>query len=133
VSSFRRRARPKGVTSIPGDESGRKRAPALAVAAAFGQQCSKLFYNRHRFSKKRAGVSSAANPELSLLANRFGLLATCARYRDLGRELGFAELGISDTELPPRKRGSVRWLDAGYHGEMDYMARQLALCRARSG
>jgi epoxyqueuosine reductase len=40
-----------------------------------------------------------------------------------GRELGFAELGISDTELSAEEARLGAWLDAGYHGEMDYMAR----------
>jgi epoxyqueuosine reductase len=42
--------------------------------------------------------------------------------KDWGRELGFAELAISDTDLSVAEAGLTRWLDAGYHGEMDYMA-----------
>jgi len=40
-----------------------------------------------------------------------------------GRELGFAELGIADTELSVEKSRLNAWLAAGRHGEMDYMAR----------
>ena len=40
-----------------------------------------------------------------------------------GRELGFADLGITDTELSVEKAHLHAWLDAGRHGEMDYMAR----------
>jgi epoxyqueuosine reductase len=40
-----------------------------------------------------------------------------------GRELGFAELGIADTELSVEKARLDAWLAAGRHGEMDYMAR----------
>jgi epoxyqueuosine reductase len=40
-----------------------------------------------------------------------------------GRELGFAELGIADTELSTDEARLGAWLDAGHHGEMDYMAR----------
>jgi epoxyqueuosine reductase len=40
-----------------------------------------------------------------------------------GRELGFAELGIADTELSADEARLGAWLDAGRHGEMDYMAR----------
>ncbi len=40
-----------------------------------------------------------------------------------GRELGFAELGIADTELSTEEAHLDAWLRAGRHGEMDYMAR----------
>src|SRR5690606_18526882 len=39
-----------------------------------------------------------------------------------GRELGFAEIGIADTRLDEAEAGLQAWLDAGMHGEMDYMA-----------
>jgi epoxyqueuosine reductase len=39
-----------------------------------------------------------------------------------GRELGFADVAISDTNLSAAEAGLAQWLDAGYHGEMDYMA-----------
>jgi epoxyqueuosine reductase len=40
-----------------------------------------------------------------------------------GKALGFAELGIADTELSLEKAHLDAWLRAGRHGEMDYMAR----------
>ncbi len=40
-----------------------------------------------------------------------------------GRELGFAQVGIADIDLGDAEAGLVRWLAAGYHGEMEYMAR----------
>ena len=43
-----------------------------------------------------------------------------------GQELGFAELGIADTELSADEARLGAWLDAGRHGEMDYMARHRA-------
>jgi len=39
------------------------------------------------------------------------------------RELGFAEIGIADTELGEAEDRLQRWLAAGRHGEMTYMAR----------
>lgn len=39
-----------------------------------------------------------------------------------GRELGFAEVRISDIDLSGAEAGLQAWLDAGHHGEMDYMA-----------
>ena len=38
------------------------------------------------------------------------------------RELGFADLRITDVDLSHREAGFADWLAKGYHGEMDYMA-----------
>lgn len=40
-----------------------------------------------------------------------------------GLELGFQQVGISDTALDEHESRLLAWLDAGRHGEMDYMAR----------
>ncbi|MGH8138300.1 MAG: tRNA epoxyqueuosine(34) reductase QueG [Steroidobacteraceae bacterium] len=39
------------------------------------------------------------------------------------RTLGFSQLGVTSVEIPEDERHLVRWLDAGFHGEMDYMRR----------
>ena len=39
------------------------------------------------------------------------------------RELGFAETGISGVDLAEDEQHLQHWLDAGRHGEMEYMAR----------
>ena len=39
------------------------------------------------------------------------------------RELGFARLGVSGVELAEDERHLLRWLEAGLHGRMHYMAR----------
>jgi epoxyqueuosine reductase len=39
-----------------------------------------------------------------------------------GVELGFAEVRIADVDLAHAEAGLQAWLDAGRHGEMDYMA-----------
>jgi epoxyqueuosine reductase len=39
-----------------------------------------------------------------------------------GRELGFADVRIADIDLTHAEAGLQAWLDAGRHGEMDYMA-----------
>ncbi len=40
-----------------------------------------------------------------------------------GRELGFAEIGITDTDLSQVESGHQEWIAKGFHGEMDYMAK----------
>ncbi|MFU7710564.1 tRNA epoxyqueuosine(34) reductase QueG [Aeromonas veronii] len=46
------------------------------------------------------------------------------------RELGFDQAGITDTDLRIEEPRLQAWLDAGYHGSMDYMARH-GMMRAR--
>jgi len=43
--------------------------------------------------------------------------------RDWAGELGFQQLGVTDIELGEHPDYLQKWLDAGYHGEMEYMAR----------
>jgi len=50
--------------------------------------------------------------------------------RAWGRELGFGAVGIADIDLGAAEAGLAAWLAAGFHGEMDYMARH-GLRRAR--
>ncbi len=45
------------------------------------------------------------------------------RIKGWGRELGFDAVGIAGIDLAEAEPGLKAWLDAGYHGEMDYMAR----------
>jgi epoxyqueuosine reductase len=40
-----------------------------------------------------------------------------------GRELGFQAVGIAGTDLAAAEGRLAEWLAAGFHGEMDYMAR----------
>jgi epoxyqueuosine reductase len=58
------------------------------------------------------------------------LAALASRIKMWGRELGFGEVGISDTDLADAEAGLAAWLDAGWHGEMDYMAKH-GMKRAR--
>lgn len=46
------------------------------------------------------------------------------------RELGFDKVGICDIDLSTHEKPLQDWLDAGYHGEMDWMARH-GMMRAR--
>lgn len=40
-----------------------------------------------------------------------------------GAELGFQKIGISDTALDEAEAHLLNWLNKGFHGEMEYMAR----------
>jgi epoxyqueuosine reductase len=54
------------------------------------------------------------------------------RLRQWAHELGFAALGVADVDLRTAEAGLAEWLAAGFHGEMDYMARH-GMRRARPG
>jgi epoxyqueuosine reductase len=57
-------------------------------------------------------------------------LALKSRIRDWGHQLGFNQVGFAPVHLGDAAAGLMAWLDAGFHGEMDYMARHGAM-RAR--
>jgi epoxyqueuosine reductase len=62
-------------------------------------------------------------------ATRFDA-AWVGRLRTWATELGFSALGVADVDLSDAEPGLRAWLDAGFHGEMDYMARH-GMRRAR--
>ena len=49
--------------------------------------------------------------------------ALAQRIKDWGRALGFTGIGIGAVELAADEARLLAWLDAGRHGEMDYMER----------
>ena len=40
-----------------------------------------------------------------------------------GKALGFSEVGITDTDLASAERHYQAWIEKGFHGDMDYMAK----------
>jgi epoxyqueuosine reductase len=62
-----------------------------------------------------------STPDLQQLAHDIKLWAS---------ELGFDQIGITDTDLSLEEPRLQAWLDAGHHGSMDYMARH-GMMRAR--
>ncbi|WP_144111963.1 tRNA epoxyqueuosine(34) reductase QueG [Paraburkholderia sp. BCC1886] len=73
-----------------------------------------------------AGATARAEPSLDEAA----LHALALDIRTWGRELGFGAIGISDTDLSAAEAPLAAWLEAGCHGEMDYMAKH-GMKRAR--
>ncbi len=53
-----------------------------------------------------------------------------SRLRGWAHELGFSQIGVADVNLATAEPGLLAWLQAGWHGEMGYMARH-GLKRAR--
>jgi epoxyqueuosine reductase len=46
-----------------------------------------------------------------------------ADIKQWGKALGFAEIGITDTDLSFAEKEHQGWIKKGFHGEMDYMAK----------
>ena len=53
-----------------------------------------------------------------------------ADMRVWARALGFSRIGVSGIDLSSAEPGLRAWLESGFHGSMDYMARH-GLTRAR--
>ncbi|WP_290650972.1 tRNA epoxyqueuosine(34) reductase QueG, partial [Aquisalimonas sp.] len=64
-------------------------------------------------------MKHAATAELDHAARR----ALVERIRAWGRELGFQAVGIADTDLRTAEARLDQWLEAGQHGDMEWMAR----------
>ena len=53
-----------------------------------------------------------------------------SRIQAWGLELGFSQIGVAGIDLASAEPGLLAWLEAGFHGQMDYMQRH-GLKRAR--
>ena len=76
------------------------------------------------------GVKIVNHPEVSDRAPVEGGAEFVTRIRAWGAELGFDAVAVSDIDLSDAEDGLAAWLAAGFHGEMDYMARH-GMKRAR--
>jgi len=57
------------------------------------------------------------------ISNQQQLAALALNIKQWGQQLGFAQVGISDTDLTEAEKHLHHWLEKGFHGEMDYMQR----------
>ena len=51
------------------------------------------------------------------------MIQLAADIKRWGHELGFAEIGITDTDLSSAEVEHQAWIKKGFHGDMDYMAK----------
>jgi len=57
--------------------------------------------------------------------------ALAKRIKTWGTELGFQAVGIAEADVSAAEPRLIDWLAQGWHGEMEYMARNAALRGAR--
>ncbi|WP_404984492.1 tRNA epoxyqueuosine(34) reductase QueG [Caballeronia sp. LZ034LL] len=77
-----------------------------------------------------AAAESVSESRASTRMEEAALAELAQRIKTWGRELGFGAVGISDIDLADAEQGLAEWLEAGYHGDMDYMAKH-GMKRAR--
>jgi epoxyqueuosine reductase len=65
-----------------------------------------------------------------LMSYPLDLQQLAQQIKQWGRELGFQQVGICDTDLSAEEPKLQAWLEKQYHGEMDWMARH-GMMRAR--
>ena len=68
-------------------------------------------------------LSSKSSPATATAADRSSIdfAALAGQIKQWGRELGFQQLGITDTDLTADEAHLLRWLKHQQHGEMAYM------------
>ncbi len=70
------------------------------------------------------------NGEVTINRMQFDGNQLVSQIGDWARELGFSQIGVTGVNLTSAEPGLLSWLEAGCHGEMDYMQRH-GLKRAR--
>lgn len=75
------------------------------------QQQRRGFYN-HRVNNLKAQTSTPDAAALDM-----------AQLQSWGQELGFSQIGVAGVDLQSAEPGLAAWLEAGFHGSMDYMQR----------
>ncbi|WP_394781022.1 tRNA epoxyqueuosine(34) reductase QueG [Undibacterium sp.] len=63
-----------------------------------------------------------SRPDSPVASQTYDLDALALCVKAWGKELGFADVRITDVDLSHAEPGFMAWLEAGYHGEMAYMA-----------
>ena len=86
---------------------------------AGGQRC--LFIDQVQASRRLAIMFRMSVEHDNPSGGQGNLELLAARIKVWGRELGFDEVGISDTALADAETGLLAWLADGCHGQMDYM------------
>jgi len=95
---------------------------AIMLAKRIRIRCATLAHMASKSSPPSVPTTAAAAPR--------DWVRLASLIRRWGHELGFQEVGIANVDLPTEEAHLLRWLAAGRHGCMDYMARHGAT-RAR--
>lgn len=104
---------PRKYTVWPGLSWLAKALAACKVAASSFKICVEyVIVMSHSFTSPTCQPIEASHA--TLLASQI---------KSWARELGFSDIGITDTDLSDAEAGLKKWLAKQYHGDMDYMAK----------
>ena len=67
-------------------------------------------------------MSDSANQPVTVTATEADLASLRQQLDVFGRELGFQQIGVTDTDLGLHEERLKAWLAQGYHGDMGFMA-----------
>ncbi len=109
---------------------------AQQAADESGLACAEIAFEVNHQAGNKHGPQGSAQGERGGFVCQFkghGAIIACmheeeewrplaAQIKIWGRELGFSAVGIAGVDLGDAEAGLKAWTDAGFHGEMDYMA-----------
>lgn len=96
-------------------QEGRQRGTKRQGCQLIGQEQNRSIIIAGKLARLVVHMHSADTPDWSALATNI---------KKWGCELGFDSIGIASAILPDSaETGLLAWLEAGYQGQMDYMAR----------
>ncbi len=123
-----------GVTQAPQDAPGQGGLARTQIAFKIDDQprCEALGENFSAIKRRElvgkvyrfvpAIIMSGMNVKHNdLSADGLDVNSLARRLKEWGRELGFDEICVTDIDLSGVEAGLQAWLEAGYHGQMDYM------------
>ncbi|MBT1444597.1 tRNA epoxyqueuosine(34) reductase QueG [Shewanella sp. JM162201] len=99
-------------------------SPAHPAPGSTHQEATKQEASKEEAPKQEAQAPEPKHPSPQALTELASLIKTW------GKSLGFAHIGITDTDLSEHEAPFLDWLEKDYHGEMGYMANH-GLMRAR--
>lgn len=79
--------------------------------------------NESQFCQNYTHMSSSGRSPLPQQLSSEDATALVQKIREWAVELGFQQIGITGVDPGDHEAHLQRWLDAGYHGDMAYMAR----------
>lgn len=98
--------------------------PGMQYRRDLRAQCQRCGFIGKMMYRSRAGMMRTMQESISKNPSQ-DFVALAVAIKAWGRELGFQDIRIADAaaDMSQAEEGLREWLNQGYHGEMDYMAK----------